>query len=294
MTIVRTFDAAKLKRGPLRQLASVVSFPGLIWQHRYMVHNFFRRDLLTRVNGSFLGVGWILVQPLFLFAVYYFVFGMLFRERNLGLQADAQFAIYLFSGVIIWQSFIEATSASCGVIVDNGNLVKKVAFPSEALFVHIGMVSLITYLVGAIVCVIVGASVGVSAPGPLLAALPLVLVVQFVLQLGLGMILANAYVFVRDTVQLWRLLSMAWMFVTPVFWDNTMLAKLPPALVPWLTDANPMYPLMQAHRLVLGGPPELLGDFWSHLAIAACWATGFFLFGYTMFMGRKHKFADLV
>lgn len=295
MTFVRTYDSATAYRGVFRHFLSMFGYPRLVWQHRYMVQNFFRRDLLSRVNGSFLGLGWLLLQPIFLFAVYYVVFGLLFRDRNVGGESELVFALYLFSGVIVWQSLIEATSVSCGIIVDNGNLVKKVAFPSEVLFVHVVAVSMIIYLVGALVCVATAWATGVCAPGWLLLALPLVLAVQGLISLGIGLLLANLYVFVRDIVQLWRIVSMAWMFLTPIFWEPKLLFdKLSPEAVFWIVNLNPAYPLVQAHRLALGGTASHLGSFWPQLGTAAVWGFVLFAVGYAVFMSRKHKYADLI
>ncbi|MFY9343863.1 MAG: ABC transporter permease [Planctomycetota bacterium] len=291
---VRTFDASSSNRSAFVHAATIWRFPGLVWHNRFMVQNFLRRDLLSRVNGSVLGVGWILLQPLFLFAVYYLVFG-LFLGPKTGEGPDLNFAIYLFSGVIVFHALTEATTQSCVAIVDNGNLVKKVAFPSEALLVHTAAVSIVIYLVGALVCLLAGALLGVAQPGWLLLAWPLVLLVQFALTLGIGLLLANLYVFLRDVAQLWRIVSMAWMFLSPVFWQTTTIEpKMPPALLPWFINLNPAYPLLQVHRLVLGGPEAVLGPFWPQLGVAAAWASGFLLVGYSVFMSRKHRYADLV
>lgn len=295
MTLVRNFDAATASSSAFAQLGSLLGFPGLVWRNRFMVMNFLRRDLMARVNGSYLGIGWILLQPVFLFTIYYLVFGLLLGQWKLGQPPDPSFAIYLFSGVIVFHSLIEATSQACVAIVDNGNLVKKVAFPSEALLVHISAVSIVIYLVGALVCGVVGALLGVSHPGWLLLALPLVIAVQFTLILGIGLLLANLHVFVRDTAQMWRIVSTAWMFLSPVFWNPQLLVdKLPPAALPWVTNLNPAFPLLQAHRLALGAPESALGTFWPQLGVAALWAVGFLVIGYSVFMSRKHKFADLV
>lgn len=296
MTLVRNYDSATAKRGVLAQLASLPSYPALVWHHRYMVQNFFRRDLLSRTNGSFLGAGWILLQPIFLFVVYYFVFGVLFGEHDAPPEKQAAFAMYLFAGVIAWQSLLEASTASCSLIVDNGNLVKKVAFPSEALFVHVAAVSLITYAVGAVVCFAMGLALGAARPGWYLAALPLVLAVQFVLTVGIGLFLSNLHVFVRDVAQIWRIVSMSWMFVTPVFWQPELLHKsgLSPEMAAWVECLNPAYPLLMAHRIAIGCPQTFLGEFWPQLGVAAAWAFGFFVVGYCMFMSRKHKYADLI
>jgi hypothetical protein len=77
MSFVRTYDTATASKSPLRHLLSIVRYPGVIWQNRFMVQNFLRRDLMGRFHGSLLGAYWLLMQPLFLFAVYYFVFGLL-------------------------------------------------------------------------------------------------------------------------------------------------------------------------------------------------------------------------
>jgi ABC-type polysaccharide/polyol phosphate export permease len=88
---------------------------------------------------------------------------------------------------------------------------------------------------------------------------------------------------------------MAWMFLTPVFWQPALLeSKLPAHVVPWVVNLNPVYPLVQAHRIALGGEARYLGEFWPQLGVAAAWAVFWLVVGYSTFMSRKHKFADLI
>jgi lipopolysaccharide transport system permease protein len=296
MTLVRHYDAATAPRGALRHVLPLLGYPALVWHNRYMLQNFLRRDLMARVHGSFLGLYWILLQPLFQFAVYYAVFGLLYGGGRPGAGAGPGFALYLFSGVIVFHALVEATIQSCSIIVDNGNLVKKVAFPSEVLLIHVALVSMVLYLVGAVVCLATGLAFGVLEPGFYLLGMPLALLVQFVMTLGIGLFLANVYVFVRDVAQVWRITTMAWMFVSPVFWEpQLLLDQFPDSIVPDLVfNLNPAYPLIQAHRIVLGVAGEPTSTFWGHLGVAALWAVGFLLLGYSVFMSSKHKFADLV
>jgi lipopolysaccharide transport system permease protein len=292
MTLVRNYDAATAAQGAWRHVLGIFGYPVLVWRNRFMVQNFLRRDLMNRVNGSFLGVGWMLLQPMFLFAVYFLVFGVFFDRTGQG--PDAAFAIYLFSGVIVFHALAEATTQCCTLIVDNGNLVKKVAFPAEALLVPVAASSIVTYLVGAIVCLVAGLATGVARPGWLLLAWPLVIATQFLFVLGVGLVLANLYVFVRDIAQLWRIVVMAWMFLSPVFWGEDQLGSLPEWARTALTAVNPAFPLIQAHRLVLGGDPAHLGAFWPQYGVATAWAAGVFVLGYAVFMSRKHKYSDLI
>lgn len=302
MTSVRTYDTATVPRGVLRHVLPLFGYPRLIWQNRYMIHNFFRRELMGRFHGSFLGVGWLLARPLFQFAIYYFVFGILFGNVRFGEAPDPHQAIYLFSGVILFFSLIESTSICCGLVVANGNLVKKVAFPSETLVIPVVMNAIVVYLVSAVVCVIAGMAFGVLHPGWMLFGLvPLTLVMTLFL-VGLGLLLANANVFIRDVSQLWSLVTMAWMFVTPVFWFPKQLTDVVEkglgAEHLWIADTffnlNPAYSMLMANRLALGGVDAQLGDFWSHMAWATGWAAAMMVIGYSTFTSSKHKYADLV
>jgi lipopolysaccharide transport system permease protein len=280
-----------------------------IWRHRYLVHNFFRRELLGRFRGSALGLLWVLVHPMFMFAVYYLVFGYLFGNTKTGTAPTPEYALYLFSGVIAFTALAEGTTRSCTCVVDNGNLVKKVAFPSQLLPVPLVLVSLTVYAVGALVCLVVGVAYGVLSPGWSLLLLPVVLLIQFVMTLGIGLFLANAFVFSRDANHLWGIFSAAWMFLTPVFWYPHALEGAIADFIKGLFAWNPAYPLLQAHRLVLGAGPvkytkevdgvpvEMWSDFGNlgdHLLHASLWALVFLFLGYAVFMSRRHKYADLV
>ena len=297
MTFVRTFDAATRDRSLLRHVRPLLGYPRVIWQNRYLVQNFFRRELLSRFHGSFLGAWWMLVQPLFLFVVYFLVFGVMYGPRD-GSGPDMAFAIYLFSGVLVFHALVEATSTSCNAVVANANLVKKVAFPSEVLPIPVAMISVVLYCVGAVVCLACGLVFGVIGITWWLLAVPLVLCVQFVMVVGIGLFLANANVFIRDVSQLWRIFTTAWLFLSPVFWQpKTLVEAFPDSVLPDLVfHLNPAFPLIQAHRIALGGEQPLLGlgGFWGHLGVAAAWATGFLVLGYASFASSKHKYADVV
>ena len=295
MTLVRTFDAEAKQQGTGARMRALADFPRLIWKNRNMVANFFQRDLMGRFHGSMLGAWWMLVQPLFMFAVYYVIFGLLY---NRGAGDPVEFALYMFSGVVCFHALNEALSTCCTIVVSNGNLVKKVAFPSEVLPIPATLVSLILFGVGAVVVVVIGSATGKFTPGLELLFLPVVVLLQFVLTLGLGLMLANANVFVRDVQQFWRIFSMAWFFLSPVFWDPVMMKGLigDPTLTSLAFNANPAYSLLMAHRIALAGEIPAMGvtDFWWHVGVLAVWSFGALLVGHVTFTANKHKHADIV
>ena len=251
-SLIHHYSAAPQRGGLRRRLHGLLGYPWLMWQHRGLVWNFFRRELLGRFRGSFLGIFWVLIQPLFLFALYYLVFGYLFGPKATATGPDLRFAFFLFAGIIAWSAFQEGTLRTCSVVVDNGNLVKKVAFPSELLPVHLVLVAMMVYLVGAAILLVIGLALGVVHPPIEILAWPLLLIVHFVFTLGFGLILATLHVFMRDTSHLYGIVSQAWMFLSPVFWPPVFLAdRLSPGAAA-IAEWNPAYPLIQAHRQVLG------------------------------------------
>lgn len=291
--IVRTYDSSAQRGGILHHVQELFRYPGMVWRNRYMVHNFFRRELMGRFHGSFLGAWWMLVQPVVLFAIYFLVFGMLYNR--FGDDPSADFAIYLFSGVIVFHSVSESTMQSCNAVTGNSSLVKKVAFPSEVLPIPISMISVVLYLVGAVVCLVSGLSFGAITPGWHWLLIPLVSVVQFTFCVGIGLFLSNANVFIRDIGQLWRIITMAWMFLSPIFWQPEMVrGALGESWADVMFHANPMFSLVMSHRYALGGPALGMPEFWSWLGVAAMWAVGFLVVGHAMFGASKHKFADVV
>ena len=321
---LHTYDAATNPRGILRHLAPLLGYPGVIAGNTTLLANFFRRDLLGRFRGSFLGLFWVLVQPIFLFAIYFMVFGFLFAPKGQTGSASVEFAIYLFGGIIAFSSFSESTTRSCNSIIENGNLVKKVRFPCELLPVSNILVSMIVYAVGAMVMLAVGLSLDQITLSTTMLALPLVGLVHFVMCLGVGLLLATLQVLIRDTIHLYTIFQQAWFFLSPVFWPYSMIqGKLLDnglGLWSWLIEINPLYGLVQAHRLALGfgldhdqmkrfvvSPTgeyvplpdggfatESLPGLGYHLGLCSVWALVFLLFGYGFFMSRKNKFSDLV
>lgn len=297
----RRYSAADADRGLLHHVLPVLGYPRTLWQHRYLLQNFFRRELLGRFRGSVFGVVWVLIQPMFLFVIYYLVFGYLFGGHAKGGAPSADFALYLFTGVIAFNALNEGCMRSCLSVVENGNLVKKVAFPSELLPVPAVLVGLVVYSVGAAVALAIGTGCGVLHPDWTLALLPVVLLVQMLLTLGIGLLLANLHVFARDTAQLWGILAMAWMFLTPVFWTPPQVKASLGSSLQTLMTFNPAYPLLQAHRLVLGARDTVIsnemvefGELGHHLLVAGTWAVGLLCVGFSVFHAKKHKYADLI
>jgi lipopolysaccharide transport system permease protein len=287
----------------------IARFPALVLRHGDLVRSGVRRDLEARFQGTILSWAWPLVHPLFLFAVYYFIFTELlqFKLPDLPEEKRAAMGVFMFTGIVAWSAFAETLTRGTSVIVDNGNLIKKLAFPSELLPLQVTLVSLTTMLLAVLVFLLGTLLTPIwPAPGWAVLWLPLILLFQGLFTYGLVLLSSTLQVFLRDTAQLVGILSTVWMFATPLFWVPEAMRAEVQRYMP-LVRANPIYHLVQAWRGALMGDLSIPGNAFvsggevtsvaavpGHLAVFACWALGAFVVGYGFFVLSQRRFADEV
>ena len=294
----------------LEVVQRVVLLPGRFHRHRDLVSSSVRRSLEARFKGTILGWAWPLVHPLFLFAVYYFVFTELLQVKMPGLPEDkkAGMGVFMFVGIMAWSVMSESLNTGTNVIVDNGNLIKKLAFPSELLPLNIVLTGLVTQLF-AIGMFLLACLLTPMWPiqGVELLWIPVLLFLQGLFTYGLILFLSTVQVFLRDTLQLVGIITTIWMFLTPLFWAPALMNSEVENYLP-LIEANPVYHLVQAWRVSLMGGIYIepdgvarLGGYVvapdgivTHLWIFALWALGAYVVGYTLFILAQRRFADEV
>lgn len=296
----------------------LLAFPRLLTTHRDLIQSSVKRELEARFKGTILGWLWPLVHPMFLFAVYYFIFTKLLNFK-LGTEIppgqESALGIYMFVGILAFTSFSDSVFRGTGSIVDNGNLIKKLAFPSEILPLNVTLVGLVTLVFSLVVFVLGSALTPIwTAPGWHLLWIPACLLLQGVFTYGLTLLLATLQVFLRDTAQVVGVLLTAWMFGTPLFWVPEAIALNEDGSSPleaWMPiiEANPMYHCVQAWRGTLMGDlttysdaaltqvhamPVQVDRIGSHLLAFTPWAVGVFAVGYAFFVLCQRRFADEV
>lgn len=290
-------------------LARLVGFPRLLVGHRDLIATSVRRELQARFQGTVLGWLWPLFHPVFLFTVYYFIFTKLldFKIPDLPAGQESAMGIYMFAGIVVWASVSESLTRGCSSIVDNGNLIKKLAFPAEVLPLNITLVSQIT-LVFALVVFGLGCLLTPvwPAPGPQIAWAVVLLPLQALFCFGLALLLATLQVFLRDTLQVVAVMVTVWMFWTPLFWIPELMGSSIRPFLP-LLELNPVYHLVQAWRGILMGDLRVFvasaGEVESIVSVAAIprhllhfglWALAVYALGYAFFVLSKRRFADEV
>src|SRR4030042_3033223 len=102
--------------------------------HITLIIRMAKRDVSSRYRGSILGLLWSVITPILMLAIYTFVFSEIFKVRWGGLDyGPGEFALRLFSGLIVFNFFSENINRSPNLILENTSFVKKVVFPLEIL-----------------------------------------------------------------------------------------------------------------------------------------------------------------
>lgn len=257
-----------------------------LYRHRALIVSFVKRDLLARYKGSVIGLFWAVIHPVVMLGLYTFVFSSILKVRVGAEEGTEHFALYLLCGLLPWNAFAEGISRSAGIIAEHANLIKRVIFPSEILPVYPVIVGIVNELIGFGILFAVLLAVG-HPMGPVILALPAILLLQFVLTTGLAWLVAGTTVFIRDLGQMLGLILTLWIFLTPIFYTPSLV---PQSMHPWL-KANPMFLLVEAYRSLI-----LRGQFpaWESVAMLSLMALGINYVGYRVFVRMQPAFADVL
>lgn len=249
-----------------------------------------RRDLLSmlvvrnikiRYKESVLGFLWTLLGPVFLIAIY-----------ALFMKVIMKFPIpmpVLVTGVFVWQYLSLCMGDAAPAIIGNSNLIKKACFPRILLPLSIVLANFVNFLLS---LVILFGYLLIAGPSfSSMGWLPLALVAQLVLCVGVSLALCALNVFFRDVQQLIGIFIMAWFFMTPVVYDLGMIAHIAKAnpLLGQLYFLNPMAGILALYRTaLLGSPLPALPLIGMSLGVAAA----VLLVGVTVFQKLQPRFAD--
>ena len=193
---------------------------------RELLTNLTMREVRGKYKRTVLGQGWSLLNPLALIAIFSLVFGFLLKAGPpvgdpSGLDA---YGLWLACGLLPWAFFSGAVTAAMSTLIVNANLVKKVYFPREVLVASTVFSFVVTFVVELLVLVVLllvfGGNIVLWLPGVAIAVLLLT-----VFALGLGLLLAIANVYFRDTGYLVALLLQFWFYLTPVVYPASLVDR---------------------------------------------------------------------
>jgi lipopolysaccharide transport system permease protein len=257
------------------------------WRNRGLIWALTKREVLGRYRGSVMGILWSFFNPLLMLGVYTFVFSTVLKARwPGGSDSKTEFALLLFSGMLVFNIFSECMNRAPGLVLANPNYVKKIVFPLEILPV----ISLGAALFHALITLsvwIVFYTAAFGAPKTSILLLPAALFPFAIFTLGLTWFFAALGVYIRDMGQVIGVLVTAIMFLSPVFYP---LSALPEGYREFVSLSPLTVAVDQARDLMFLG--KVIDWGWWSIYLLISLLVGWL--GFIWFQKTRRGFADVV
>jgi len=247
------------------------------WRYRDLILYLVRRDVTTRYKRSVLGVAWTMLNPLGMMIILSIVFSHIFHVTIKGYPA------YVLSGLMAWNFFAQVSTAIVNSLVWGGDLFRRIYVPRSAFAISSIGTGLVNLALSLVPLLLVMATLGIW-PKPTIVLVPLAMLFLSLFTLGIGLLIATIGIYFVDVVEMYAIVLMGWMYLTPVIYP---MSALPNSLQFWLLF-NPMVHIVNVFRMLVfdGIFPSV------YTWIAALLASfGTFLVGWFLFTRKVDEFA---
>lgn len=245
---------------------------------RHVLRTLVQRDLRVRYAGSAIGYLWTIIDPLAMAAIYFVVFTFIFERSNVGYQP---YVLFIVVGVLGWQWFSQSVTETSRALIAEARLVRSNNLPRELWVVRVVIAKGIEFILSLPVLAVIVIIFLIVDPEHThvtwrLVLFPLGLVLQFLLQVGIGLILAPVTVLFNDTARVVRIVLRMGFYATPIIYG---IHAAPPVMRNILMF-NPMSGVLEIYRS--GFFPAELN--WSAIVVSAAITVAVLLYGTRVFV----------
>ena len=222
----------------------MVSPISAVVERRHVLWTLVRRDLRVRYARSVLGYVWTILDPLMMTLIYFVVFTFIFKARRV---ADQPYFLYLISGMLSWQWFSGATSDTARALLKEAKLIRSTNLTRELWVIRVVIAKGIEYLLSLPILVVIFVFYVIRGESGLdyeVVFFPLGILLQFILLVGMGLILAPVTVLVTDLERVVRIFLRLLFYLTPVIYS----LKSVPDRLRYVIEANPMTGILSLYR----------------------------------------------
>ena len=227
--------------------------------NKHLAYNLVIGDIKSKYFGSFTGFFGSILNPLLTLLIYTFVFSGILKIKFGLIEGMANFAIYLFCGLLPWLGFSEAVQRSSTVMLDQRSLIKRTKFPKIILPFYLTCSAFINQLFAllAFLTVLIITQYMIQWPFFLLI---LIFPAQILFTFGCCLIVSVLNIFFRDIGIFLATFLQLWFFCTPIFYPETLI---PERFLPIL-KINPLFHLVKIYRSTLldGNIPPFSSVIW--------------------------------
>lgn len=245
-------------------------------QYKDLMYELVSRDIKVRYRRSILGLLWTLLNPILMMIILTIVFSKMFR-----FDID-NYPIYYFTGNTLFAFMSETTTNALNSIVNGGGLLRKVYVPKYVFPVSKVLAGVVNLFFTVVAMILVMLFMRIRFHRTILL-MPIIIVYIIVFCIGLGLILATLEVFFRDTAHLYGVVTLAWLYLTPIFYPESML----PPQMHLVMVLNPMHHYIEYMRdIVLYGLVPSLAENLECL----CISVAALILGIIVFYRKQDKF----
>ena len=257
-----------------------------LWEYRELVFALTQREIKARYRQSLLGIGWAIIQPLAFMVVFSLVFGRFARLPSDGLP----YPIFSYTALVPWTFLANALTTATIGLVSQRSVVTKTYFPREVIVISQVGARFVDFVAAALVLAGMLVWYGI-APTWWLLLVPVLVIIEVVLILGLSLITSALHVSFRDIAPVVTLGLQVWLYLTPVSYALSLVRDAIPDYLWPVYMLNPMVGIIDAFRSVVahGRAPD-----WGTLAVSTLTSLVLLVAAYLYFKRAERVFADII
>ena len=250
-----------------------------LYQYRELLKSNIKKEIRGKYKGSFLGVLWSFVNPLLMTLVYAIVFPFILKG------AQEHYTTYIVIGILPWNFFTTVISQGTFTVLGNAGIIKKVYFPREILPISIATSGLVNFIISIPIVFLFLLFSGIGFSWNILM-LPLVVIAEYILLLGIIFITSSINVYVRDFEYIVNFIITMLFYATPVLYSSDLFGSKG-----WILKLNPMTTIIESYRDILfyKQMPNML-----HLFIVLSGSVILLFIGISVFKKLEKGFAEEV
>jgi lipopolysaccharide transport system permease protein len=223
-----------------------------LWNYRFLVSLFVRRDFVAQYKQTVLGPVWHIIQPIFTTAIFLLVFARIARIPTENVPP----VLFYITGITLWNYFAQTIGSTSTTFLTNANIFGKVYFPRLVMPVSVTISSLIKlgiqFVLVAITMVWYHFNGFAIEPTFKWLLLPILVFLMAGIGLGLGIIVSSITTKYRDISILLTFAIQLGMYATPIAYPFSFLKE---RSYGWLIAWNPLTPLVETFRQALFNQP---------------------------------------
>lgn len=208
-----------------------------LYNYRELLKTSIQKEIRGKYKKSFLGIFWSFLNPLLQLAVYAFIFPMILKNEQ------DNYIMFLFVALIPWTFFTTAVNQGTDVVVQNGNIVKKVYFPRTILPISVVTSAAINFMISTIIVIIFAIFTGLGISKYILFY-PIILLIQYLVTLGIVLMLSSITVYLRDLQHIIGVVIQVLFYATPIVYAPSSI----PQQFSFILTLNPMSHVINAYR----------------------------------------------